>query len=46
MESIINIFVSSFNLFVDNEIFGMPLIVWFLLPMVFGMIFKFIKGKK
>ncbi len=46
MESIVDLFVSAFNLFVDNQIFGMPLIVWFILPMVFTAIFNFVKGKK
>lgn len=46
MNSITNMIISLFKLLTDNSVLGMPLLVWFLLPAVFGLVFKFIQGKK
>lgn len=46
MNAITDLLITMFKLLTDNGILGIPLLVWFLLPPVFGLIFKFIQGKK
>lgn len=46
MEAVTNLLITMFKLLTDNGILGIPLLVWFLLPAVFGLVFKFIQGKK
>lgn len=46
LNDLINIFISLFNLLLDTVFFGIPLLIWFMLPFVIGLIFNFIGGKK
>lgn len=36
----------AFNVLNSVQIMGMPLFMWLLLPLIFGLIINFIKGKK
>ena len=46
MESAANLIVSFFGILTDNEVLGMPLIVWLIIPLVLGLVINFLKGKK
>lgn len=46
MESLVNAFISIFSLLTDNTFLNIPIIVWFILPAVIGIIIKFIEGKR
>lgn len=46
MSAVTDLLISLFKLLTDNGVFGIPLLVWFLLPAVFVLVFKFIQGKK
>lgn len=43
---ITNLFVTMFNLLLDTTIFGVPLLVWFIIPTLIGIFLNFIKEKK
>lgn len=46
MESIINVIVTLFNATMSVKVFNIPLLVWFAIPTIMGIIFSFIGGKK
>ena len=46
LDNLIDLFVSLFNLLLDTKFLSIPLLVWFILPFVIGLIFNFIGGKK
>lgn len=46
MEAIIEAIITAFRMLVDTKLFEIPLLVWFLLPVVIGIVLKFINGKK
>lgn len=45
MNVIVNIFTTIFGFLTDNSIFDIPLLVWFILPAVIGIVIKFIQGR-
>ncbi len=46
METIVSIFTSLFSILTDNKIVGVPILVWFIIALVLGLIIQYIKGKK
>lgn len=46
MENLVNMIISLFSVLTDNSIFGMPVLVWLILPAVITLTIKFIQGKK
>lgn len=46
MDDLINVFGSAFSLLNSNKMLGMPIIFWFILICLFGIIASFIKGSK
>ena len=46
MESVVNMIVSFFEILTGKSIYGMPLIVWLLIPLILGLVVNFLKGKK
>lgn len=46
MDTVVNSIVSFFSILTDKSVFGMPLIVWFLIPLILGLVVNFLKGKK
>lgn len=46
MDAIIEAIITAFRILVDTKLFEIPLLVWFLLPIVIGVALKFINGKK
>lgn len=46
MDFIVSAVSNSFKILIDTEILGMPLLVWFIIPVVLGLIISFIRGKK
>lgn len=46
MNEIIEFFSLAFNFLGSFEAFGLPLLVWLVIPLLFGIIGAFIKGKK
>lgn len=46
METVINIFTALFSILTENKIVGIPIIVWFIIALVLGLIIQYIKGKK
>lgn len=46
MESAANMIASFFGILTDNEVLGMPLLVWLIIPLVLGLVVNFLKGKK
>lgn len=46
MNTFVTALQGAFDILTGNSIAGMPLFMWLLLPLVFGLIINFIKGKK
>lgn len=46
MDSIIQAFITAFNMITDIELFEIPVLVWLLLPAIITLALKFINGKK
>lgn len=46
MEFIVSAINNLFKILIDCDILGMPLLVWFLIPVVLSLIISFLKGKK
>lgn len=46
MDSILNTIITLFSLLTDNTIFSIPILVWFLIPLFFGIVISFMKGDK
>lgn len=46
MAEIIEFFSLGFKFLEDFELFGLPFLVWLIIPLLFGIIGAFIKGKK
>lgn len=46
MSELINLIISAFGILTNNSWLGMPLLVWILIPCLFGIITHFLKGKK
>lgn len=46
MNDVIDVVISIFNWLYNTEIFNVPLLVLFTIPLVVGIIFKFMTGKK
>lgn len=46
MEVFIDLFITIFDLITENSFLGIPVLVWFILPAVIGVIVKFIQGKR
>ena len=40
-----DLFISLFNLLFDVKLLEVPLLVWLLIPLLFGLIIQFVKGK-
>lgn len=46
MDTVVNSAVSFFSILTDKSVFGMPLLVWLIIPLVLGLVVNFLKGKK
>ncbi len=46
MESIIDNIISLFSMLNSVKLFGLPLLVWLVIPAFLGIVFEFIGGKK
>lgn len=46
MDFMINLFTTLFGLLTNNKVFNIPILVWFLIALLLGLIINFIKGKK
>lgn len=46
MEELVNSFGAIFNLLWSSKLMGMPILFWFVIIGVFGVIGAFIQGKK
>lgn len=46
MDSVIQAFITAFNIITDIQIFGVPVLIWLLLPGIITLALKFINGKK
>lgn len=46
METVVEMFITAFNMITDIDIFGIPVLVWLLLPAIITLVLKFINGKK
>lgn len=46
MNIVVSIFSSVFSFLTDYSIFGVPILVWLILPAVISIAVKFIQGKK
>lgn len=46
METVVEMFITTFNLITDIKIFNIPVLVWLLLPAIITLALKFINGKK
>lgn len=46
MDSIVQAFITVFSMLTDIQLFGVPVLVWFILPAVIALALKFINGKK
>ena len=46
MEFIVSAINNLFRILIDCDILGMPLLVWFIIPVLLGLIISFLKGKK
>ena len=46
MQTVIDVLISLFSILISTQLFGMPLIVWLLIPLLLGLIINFLKGKK
>lgn len=46
MDSVIQAFITAFNMITDIKLFEIPVLVWLILPSIIALILKFINGKK
>ncbi len=46
MDSIVQVFITAFNMITDIKLFEIPVLVWLLLPSIILLALKFINGKK
>ena len=46
MEFIVTALNNIFKILIDCDILGMPLLVWFIIPVILSLIISFLKGKK
>lgn len=46
MDSVIQTFITAFSMITDIQLFGIPVLVWLLLPAIITLALKFINGKK
>lgn len=46
MDFIVSAINNLFKILIDCDILGMPLLVWFIIPVVLSLIISFLKGKK
>ena len=46
MDDLIDVFKSGFDILWNLKILGMPILFWFIIAALFGIIGSFIKGKK
>lgn len=46
MDSLIQAFITAFNMITDIKLFEIPVLVWLLLPAIITLALKFINGKK
>ena len=46
VDDLVNVFKSGFDLLWSSKALGVPLLFWFILIAIFGIIGSFIKGKK
>lgn len=45
-EDLVNSVKIAFGIFMNNKLLGMPILFWFVLIALFGLLGVFIKGKK
>lgn len=46
MDELVNLFGMAFSMLWDSQLLGMPVLFWFIIIALFGIIGSFIKGKK
>lgn len=46
MDELINVLTIVFQMLTNNKIFGLSILVWLLIALLFTLIVSFIKGKK
>lgn len=46
MDFIATLISSLFNFLLEQQLFNIPLLVWFIIPVVLGFVISFLKGKK
>lgn len=46
MDELISVFTIVFQMLTNNKIFGLSILVWLLIALLFTLIVSFIKGKK
>lgn len=46
MEFVVSAINNLFMILINCDILGMPLLVWFIIPVVLSLIISFLKGKK
>lgn len=46
MDFLTDLIVSLFNFLNTTQLLGIPLLVWFIIPLVLGFVITFLKGKK
>ena len=46
MDSIVQLFITVIRMLFDTTIFGIPLLGWFVVSLIFVVILKFLSGKK
>lgn len=46
MQAVVNLFISVFQMLFETEIFELPLLVWFLIPVLISVLLHMIKSGK
>lgn len=46
MDIVLDLIISIFSFLGNNSLFDIPLLGWFIMPVLIGLIMKFIQGKR